>query len=128
MKAILKLKTPSDRDIFYYRRRLQNNVYYDVIERFVELAEKRGLMKRDIARALGKDEGQISRYFAKPGNWTLSSISDLLLAMGAELSLEVVPIDGQEQLSEATASSNNALKLSNQKSMEQGTERYYDTR
>ena len=128
MKAILKIKTPSDRDIFYYRRRLQNNVYYDVIERFVELAEKRGLMKRDIARALGKDEGQISRNFAKPGNWTLSSISDLLLAMGAELSLEVVPIDGQEQLSEATASSNNALKLSNQKSMEQGTERYYDTR
>ena len=123
-----KIEMLSERDIFYYRRRLQNNVYNDVLVRFVELAKKEGLTKRRIAQALGKDEGQLSRLFSEPANWTLATISDLLLAMHAELSHEVVSIDGQEQLNEATASSSHILQLSNQKSVEPpATERYFAT-
>jgi len=82
----------NDRDIYYYRRRLQNNVYHDVLERYYELARDQDLTQKRVAELIGKDVGQVCRYFAKPGNWTLSTVSDLLLAMGAELSLKVVLI------------------------------------
>jgi transcriptional regulator with XRE-family HTH domain len=75
----------SDEDISYFRERNRNRVYAAVTGVFLRLVEKESLTKREIAFRLGKEPSQITRWLSGPSNWTLDTISDLLLAMGAEL-------------------------------------------
>lgn len=72
------------RDLAYYRRRLQNNVFGAIYEHFAAEATARGLTKGDIARRLGKDPSQVTRWLSAPSNLTLETISDILLALDAE--------------------------------------------
>lgn len=83
----------SDREIFYFRQRQKNKVFQSVIAYFAEQAEARGLTKRDIAKLLNRDPAQITRWLSGPSNWTLDTISDLLLAMKAELEINIVAFD-----------------------------------
>ena len=48
---------------------------------FSEFAS-RGGTRADIGRALGKQPAQITRWLGSPGNWTLETFANLLLAMG----------------------------------------------
>jgi len=92
MKTISKIEKPSQRDIYYHRALLQGAIYLDVVQRFAELAEQSGFTKKQLAEAVGKDAAQINRLFAEPGNWTLATISDLLLGMGCKLDHRVSSI------------------------------------
>lgn len=74
-----------DRDIFYYRQRNKNRVFEHIVTLFVEEAERRGITKKQIADLLKKDTGLITRWLSGPNNLTLDTISDLLLALGAEM-------------------------------------------
>ena len=78
------------RDIAYYRRRQQNRVFTALAEIFEEEAEKGATSKKELAAILGKDPSQITRWFAGPSNLELDTISDILLAMGAEMDHRVV--------------------------------------
>ncbi len=89
--ALDKNKIPA-KDIFYFRQRLKNKIFESALAYFVGLAEEKNLTKKDIAKSLGKDPAQITRWFAGPNNWTLDTISDLLLAMDAELKCEIVSL------------------------------------
>lgn len=91
------ISKPTKSDIYYQRRRLQNNIYHDVMDRFVELAQTKGLTKKQLAESIDKDTGWLSKTFSKPGNWTLRTISDLLIAMESELSHEVTPLETEAQ-------------------------------
>lgn len=72
------------RDIHYYRQRYKNRVFETLVEFFNEEAAKRGITRKEIARLLQKDPAQITRWLSSPGNLTLESVSDLLLALDAE--------------------------------------------
>jgi transcriptional regulator with XRE-family HTH domain len=91
--TITKTRRPTDREIFYFRQRQKNRVYQAILRHFSQQAESVGLTKSDIASALGKERSQISRWFAGPANLELDTISDLLLAMGAEMDHEIVGLD-----------------------------------
>jgi len=93
MENTSKNRQLTDREIFYFRQRHRNRVFQSVAAFFAQEAQRQGLTKSDIAQALGKDRSQITRWFAGPGNWELDTISDLLLAMGAEMDHEIVPLD-----------------------------------
>lgn len=93
MSNISENKRLTDREIFYFRQRNKNKVFQSVVAFFAREAEKRGLTKSEIAEALGKDRSQITRWFSGPGNWELDTISDLLLAMGAEMDHQIVSFD-----------------------------------
>jgi len=96
MINISRVEPISAREIFYFRQRQKNKVFQSVLEYFVSLAEKGQITKKELAEKLGKDPAQITRWFNAPGNWTLDTISDLLLAMGAEMKHEVMSLeDGQ---------------------------------
>jgi transcriptional regulator with XRE-family HTH domain len=75
----------SDEDIVYFRERNRNRVYSAVVGMFSKLVEQENLTKREIALRLGKQPSQITRWLSGPNNWTLDTVSDLLIAMGAEL-------------------------------------------
>lgn len=83
----------SQREIYYFRQRLKNRLFQSIVAFFAEKAEKEELTKRDLALSLGKDPAQITRWLSGPGNWTLDTVSDLLLAMDSELDLRVEPLD-----------------------------------
>lgn len=83
----------SEREVFYYRQRQKNRFFQAVIAYFSDRAESEGLTKRDVATLLDKEPSQITRWLSGPGNWTLDTISDLLLAMGAELDFGIVPLN-----------------------------------
>ena len=88
--SITKPRRLTDREIFYFRQRQKNRIYQAIIRYFAQQAEARGLTKSDIAFTLGKNRSQITRWFAGPGNLEIDTISDLLLAMNAEMDQEIV--------------------------------------
>ena len=70
----------------YFRARLKQRIYSLAIKEF----KKSGLSQADLARRLGKEPAQVSRLLSGPGNLTLETVSDLLLATsGAELGLSI---------------------------------------
>ncbi|MGB6451480.1 MAG: helix-turn-helix transcriptional regulator [Steroidobacteraceae bacterium] len=79
-------------DLVYYRERNRNKVYATVVTLFSRLVEIHNLTKSEIAYRLNKEPAQITRWFSGPSNWTLDTVSDLLLAMGAELDYKDVRI------------------------------------
>ena len=84
MDAISKIDKLTDREIFYFRQRNRNKIFQTVVAHFADEAAN-GLTKSELARRLGKDPAQITRWFSGPGNWTLDTVSDLLLSMDCEL-------------------------------------------
>jgi hypothetical protein len=78
----------SQRTIFYCRERLRNRIFDCVIKAMADRVASGAATRAMIARRLGKDPGQVSRWFSGPSNWTIDTISDLMLALDAELILE----------------------------------------
>lgn len=77
----------------YFRARLKNRLYNFILEEF----EKSGLSRADLARRMHiKSSAQITRLLGAPGNWTLDTISDLLLTISkAEPNFVVSPLLGR---------------------------------
>lgn len=96
MRNISKTNKPSKREIYYFRQRQKNRIFQGVAARFAELAEKEGLTQKELALRTKKDKAVVNRLLSGPGNWTLETLSDLLLAMGSEMSLEVVPFIAEQ--------------------------------
>lgn len=84
MEFFTKIGSKSKRESSYYKQRLKNRVYSHIISFIRERAGAEKITKKEYADRLGKDPGQVSRLLAKPGNWTLETIAELLLAMDAE--------------------------------------------
>ena len=62
----------------YFRERNRNRVHDLVLTAF----EKSGITQAEIARRLSKRPDVVCRLIGAPGNWTLDTVSDLLLAIG----------------------------------------------
>jgi len=66
---------------------MQNRIYDCIILPFSERLKKGEINRAAIAQRLHKDPAQITRWLAGPSNLTADTVSDLLLAIGADLSL-----------------------------------------
>jgi hypothetical protein len=67
----------------YFQERLRNRLYNLILGEFVH---KKNLSQKTLAYRIGKGPDQINRWLSSPGNWTLDTVSDLLLGIcGAEL-------------------------------------------
>jgi len=76
-----------DEKLNYFRARLKNRLHAMVLTQFIKLVDDKQFTKADLARRLGKKPEQITRWLGVPGNWTLDTVSDLLLGMGFEPTL-----------------------------------------
>jgi hypothetical protein len=78
------LDTLSPRTVNYFRARFRNRMYDLVLSKFREKAESESLTKARIAKRLRRRPEVVNRLLAAPGNWTLDTLSDLLLAIAGE--------------------------------------------
>lgn len=58
--------------------------YFSYIHEKLTEAEASGLRRKDIARRLNKSPGRLSHLLGAPGNWTLDTIAELLVAISRE--------------------------------------------
>jgi len=80
----------SKREMAFYRRRQQNRVFSQLAQFFAAEAESGRITRKELAQRLSKDPAQITRWLMGPTNFELDTISDLLLAMGAEMDYRIV--------------------------------------
>jgi len=73
----------------YFRQRLRNRLHRVVLSEFSRLASAEGLTKKSLAQRIGRKPEQITRWLTASGNWTLDTLSDLLLGMGTEPSVTI---------------------------------------
>lgn len=78
------------RDVAYYRRRQQNRVYAALTKFLDEEFAAGRISRKELADKLAKNPSQISRWLAAPSNLELDTLSDLLLAMDAEMDHSIV--------------------------------------
>jgi hypothetical protein len=72
----------------YFRARLQSRLHQLVLAEFLR-QEDRGLHQAELARRIGRKPEVVNRLLGAPGNWTLNTVSDLLLGMGVEPKLSI---------------------------------------
>lgn len=80
----------------YFRERFRDRLYDIVMEEFLNQENETGLKRAEIARRIGRRPEQITRWFGAPGNWTLETVSDLLLAIAkSEPDVQLRPLQGR---------------------------------
>ena len=63
----------------YFRTRLRLQLHDLIVRRF---QQQETMRKADLARRIHRAPEAINRLLANPGNWTLDTVSDLLVGMG----------------------------------------------
>lgn len=70
----------------YFRERQKNALYDFIVSGFLEKERMGELSRASLARRINKKPEQITRWLNTPGNWTLDTVSDLMLGIfGSEL-------------------------------------------
>lgn len=85
--------------LIYFRGRLSNRVHELVLSEFAKQEQANKTSRAELARKIGRKPEQITRWLGSPGNWTLDTISDLLLGMGLELGLSIQSLSGEQTIS-----------------------------
>lgn len=67
----------------YLQERTRNQLFELILTKFIE-AEAGGLTKAKLARRIHRSPEVITRLLGSPGNWTVSTISDLLAGIADE--------------------------------------------
>jgi hypothetical protein len=78
------------RERAYYQRRNQNRIHSALAAFFAEEAAAGRITKKQLAALLEKNPAQITRWLTEPSNYEVDTVSDLLLAMKAEMEHRVV--------------------------------------
>jgi len=60
----------------------QNVAHSAVLDLLEKLVREKNITRAFIARRLGRDPAQITRWLGSPGNWTLQTLGLLMAAMG----------------------------------------------
>lgn len=77
----------------YFRSRLRNRLYDHVVGMYLERERAGTLNQRALAARIRRRPEVVNRLLMAPGNWTLDTVSDLLLGIGpAELDMSSTPV------------------------------------
>ena len=88
-KTPVKLEIAGDEPLSDYARgylnqRVRNSFYDYIMRRFQEAAEQEGLTKTKLAERLGVTPSRVTRLLGSPSNWTLDTVSELLVGICRE--------------------------------------------
>jgi hypothetical protein len=77
--------TPVPREkLAYFQERTRNRLYAYVLKKFIDQERSGRLSRAELARRIGRKPEVITRLLGAPGNWTIGTISDLLIGIAAE--------------------------------------------
>lgn len=80
----------------YFRSRLRTRLYDMVVRKYSAKHKTGKISQRELAARIRRRPEVINRLLASPGNWTLDTISDLLLGIGPEeLDMTSSPVVGR---------------------------------
>lgn len=79
----------SERTLAYLRERTRNSLYDFVLKKFVAANAAKKLTKTDVAARTGHTPDVVTRWLGAPGNWTIDTITDLLIGISCE---ELIPM------------------------------------
>jgi hypothetical protein len=77
----------------YFRARLRYALHDLVLREFVRQEDAGKINKAQLARRIGRKPEQVSRWLGAPGNWTIDTVSDLLIGMAVEPGVRIVHFD-----------------------------------
>jgi hypothetical protein len=77
----------------YFRARLRNRLYNFIVSKYMAREKAGEITQAALAKRTRRRPDVINRYLAAPGNWTLDTVSDLLLGIGPEeLDMSASPV------------------------------------
>ncbi len=82
----------------YFRERLRQRLWDLVLDEFRRRERNHQFTKASFARKIRRKPEQLTRWLSAPGNWTLETLSDLLLGMGVEPGLSVMPLLNNQRM------------------------------
>lgn len=86
----------------YFRARLRTRLYDLIARKYAEKRRTGEISQRGLAQRIRRRPEVINRLLAGPGNWTLDTVSDLLLGIGPEeLDMSASPILGRAARNES---------------------------
>ena len=77
------------RDSLNYGFERARSVAFDAVYALWLRRQAEGMTQADLAKAIGRDEGWVSRTLSGPGNWTLRTIGTLVQGLNGELDITV---------------------------------------
>lgn len=84
LSEIASVKTVPPVVLSYFQARLKNRLHDFILAKFFEMEKSHGLTKADLSRRIGRKPEAITRLLGAPGNWTLDTVSDLLIGVASE--------------------------------------------
>lgn len=97
------MTSPSDVGQLEPRERAQYGVArfrdlaFDAVQTLWRRRQAAGMKQSDLATAIGRDRGWVSKNLRAPGNWTLRTIGELIEAMDGEIEIVVYGIEDRLQ-------------------------------
>jgi hypothetical protein len=73
----------SQNTLAYLQARAKSRLYDYILRKFAE-QEEHGLTRAQLARRIGKSPEVVTRLLGAPGNWTIDTVSDLLVGISSE--------------------------------------------
>lgn len=86
----------------YFRGRLSNRIHELVLSEFAAQERDGKTSKAELSRRISRKPEQITRWLGSPGNWTLETLSDLLLGMNFEPEISFRSLKSDEVLHQNT--------------------------
>ncbi len=89
MTSNYSLPPMSTRDSVNYGIGRARDIAFDAVYKLWLRRQAEGMTQADLAKAIGRDEGWVSRTLSGPGNWTLRTIGTLVQGLNGELEITV---------------------------------------
>lgn len=77
----------------YFHQQARNELHELVLEEFLKQEHDERVTRAALARRIQKAPEQITRWLGAPGNWTIHTVVDLLLGMGAKLTFSLESLE-----------------------------------
>ena len=81
----LKERPIPESALAYFRARLRNRLHALVLEAFIKESKEKQMTQVELAERIGRSPEQVNRWLGAAGNWTLDTISGLMVGMGVDL-------------------------------------------
>jgi len=79
----------SPKDAANYGAARTRDLAFDAVHSLWRRRQSEGMLQSDLAKAIGRDEGWVSRTLNGPGNWTIRIFGTLVSGLNGELEINV---------------------------------------